>query len=131
MRNIPFSLKLYAALAFLAAAGALWRSVELVVHHGSMTGIAWELLWAAFEIGLGIGIVQLRPAARVAAIICCWFVFILFAIVLVCWCIWPQSVSLAVVAVIGAATALNLYFYMVFRRTDIQAMFHLASSRPL
>ncbi len=124
MRNIPFPLKLYAALAFLAAAGALWRGVALVLDHGSITSIAWELLWAAFEIGLGIGIMQLRPAARVAAIICCWFVFTLFVIVLACWCIWPHSISVAVVAVIGAATALNLYFYMVFRRTEIRAMFH-------
>ena len=131
MRNIPFPLKLYVALAFLAAAGALWRSVALLLRHGSITVIAWELLWVAFEIALGIGIVRLRPAARVAAIICCWFVFILFAIVLVCWCIWPQTVSLAVVAVVGAATALNLYFYMVLRRTDIRAMFHLVSASPL
>jgi hypothetical protein len=128
LRNIPFPLKLYAALAFLAAFAAFWGIVDLLTHEGSVGSVVWQGFWAAFGIALGVGILQFRPAARRAAIICCWFVFVLFAIVLVFWCIWPDSQSATTVVVLGAAAALNLYFYTVFRRDDVRAMFHLASN---
>jgi hypothetical protein len=131
LRNVPFPLKLYAALAFLAAIAALWGIVDLLTHEGSVGSVLWQVFWAAFGIALGIGILQFQPAARLAAMICCWLVFVLFAIVLVFWCIWPHSQSATTVVVIGPAAALNLYFYIVFRRHDIRAMFHLASSRAL
>jgi hypothetical protein len=129
--NIPLSLKLYAGLAFLGGLAALWRGVDLLLHDASGVGTAIESLWAAFQIALGIGILRLHPAARIVALICCWFTFTVFGIVLVCWCIWPLLVSVATVTTAAAAAAMNVYFYILFRRTEIRAMFHLVSSRPL
>jgi hypothetical protein len=131
MRRLPLPLKLYAVLAFISALEALWRGTELFIDHAGVWRIAFELLWAAFEIVLAIGILRLHPAARIAALICCWFTFVLFGLILACWCVWPQSVSVAVVIVVAAAAVLNFYFYAVFRRPDIRALFRETSARPL
>jgi hypothetical protein len=131
LRNLPTPIKIYVALTFLSALAGFWRIFALVAHGTSVSRAAWELIWAVFEVTLGIGLIRFRPWARVIALICCWLVFTVFGIVLLCWCIWPHSVSVAVFAVVAAAAALNLYFYAVLRRTNIRAMFHLASSRPV
>ena len=128
--NLPFPLKLYAILAFLSALSALWRGMDFLMHHVAMSRIALELLWAAFQTVLGVGILCLKPAARIVALICCWFTFVLFILVLVFWCIRPQNISVVAFLAVMVATALNTYFYIIFRRPDIRAMFEFDSSRP-
>jgi hypothetical protein len=129
--NIPFSLKLYVGLAFLGGIATLWGAVDLIVHRGGFSSIAFDTLWGACQIALGIGIIRLRPAARIIALIYCWFTFVLFAYVLVCWCVWPHSTSAGAFIYVALLAAINLYFYIVFRSREIRAMFHLVSSHPL
>jgi hypothetical protein len=129
--NLPLPIKLYAGLAFLGGIGTLGSAVVLVIREGSFAGVAFDAVWSACQIALGFGIMRLRPAARVIALIYCWFTFVLFFFVLVCWCIWPHSTSVGGFVFVAGLAAANLYFYVVFRRPDIRAMFHLVSSRPL
>ena len=129
--NIPLFLKIYAGLAVLGGIVTLWGVVGLVGHGDRIWSIAFDILWGAGQIALGIGILRLRPAARIIALIYCWFTFAFFLFVLVCWCIWPHSTSLGAFIYVATLAAINLYFYIVFRSTEIRAIFHLVSSRPL
>ena len=60
--------------------GAWWRRgvVDFVVHGGRALSIAFDILWGAGQMALGVGILRLRPAARLIALIYCWFTFALF-----------------------------------------------------
>jgi hypothetical protein len=129
--NLPLSIKLYAGLAFLGGIVTLWSAVQLGVRGGGFASVGFDAVWGACQIALGVGVMRLRPAARVIALIYCWFTFVLFVFVLVCWCIWPHSTSVGGFAYVAVLVAINLYFYIVFRRSDIRAMFHLVSSQRL
>ncbi len=129
--NLPLPIKLYAGLGLLGGIVTLWSAIHLGVGGGGFASVAFDAVWGACQVALGIGVMRLRPAARVIALIYCWFTFVLFVFVLVCWCIWPHSTSVGGFVYVAGLAAANLYFYVVFRRPDIRAMFHLVSSRPL
>jgi hypothetical protein len=129
--NLPISIKLYAGLAFLCGIATLCSAVWLAVLGVGFGSVVFDAVWAACQILLGVGILRLRPAARVIALVFCWFTFVLFVFVLVCWCIWPHSTSVGVFVYVATLAAINLYFYVVFRSPEIRAMFHLTSSRSL
>ena len=129
--KIPLSLKVYAALAFLSAAFALWRAGYIVFtglaseHSGRLV---FELLWAAFNIALGFGILRLRPAWRVVALVCCCWVFAMFVLMLVAWCIWPHSVTWSVMLVMAVAVAINAFYFYRFRQPDVKLLFDAQSA---
>jgi hypothetical protein len=114
-------------------AGAWWRRgvVDFVVHGGRALSIAFDILWGAGQMALGVGILRLRPAARLIALIYCCSRSRFFLFVLVSWCIWPHSTSVGAFIYVAALAAINPYFYIIFRSTEIRALFHLVSSRPL
>jgi hypothetical protein len=124
--KVPLSLKIYASLAFLSAVFAAWRAGYIVFtgltaeHSGRLL---FELLWAAFNVALGFGILRLRRPWRVVALVCCCFVFAMFALMLAAWCTWPHSVPLSVLLVMAAAVAINGFFFYRFRQPDIRLLF--------
>ena len=129
--KLPFSIKVYAALAFLSAASSLWRAGYIVVagtatHHPIR--LVFELAWAAFNVALAFGILRLRPAWRVVALVCCCWVFAMFALMLVAWCMWPHSVTWPVMLILLVVVAINGFFYYRFRQPDIRSLFHAASA---
>lgn len=129
--KIPLSLKVYAALAFLSALFALWRGGYIVFagllreHSGSLV---FEIIWAAFNVALGFGILRLRPAWRVVALVCCCWVFAMFLLMLVAWCIWPHSVTWSVMLVMAVAVVINAFYFYRLRQSDIKLLFHAHSA---
>jgi hypothetical protein len=125
------SIKVYAALAFLSAAWALWRAGQMVVaglaaHHAIR--LVFELLWAAFNFALALGILRLRPAWRIIALVCCAWVFAISALMLVAWCISPHSVAWPVMLISLVEVAINGFFFYRFRQPDIRSLFHADSA---
>lgn len=125
------SIKVYAALSFLSAGSALWSAASIVVaglaaQHADQ--LLFELLWGAFSVALGFGILRLRPAWRVVALVCCCWAFAVFALVLVAWCIWPHSVTWPVLAITLVAATLNGFFFYRFRQPDIRLLFQAKSA---
>jgi len=122
--KLPAAVITYAALAFLSGVADLVSAVWLFfVQPAALGTIIADGLWAVFSVCLGFGILRLRPAWRIVALIGCWIVFILFALVLVCWCVWPQSVRLTLLVFLGAVAGLNLWFYLAFRSDEIRSLF--------
>ena len=124
-------IRVYAALAFLSAASALWNAGYIVIgglatHHPIR--LAYELIWAAFNVALAFGILRLRPAWRVVALVCCYWVFAIFALMLVAWCMWPHRVTWQVMLIMLIAVAINSFFFYRFRQPDIRSLFHAASA---
>lgn len=122
--KLPAAVITYAALAILTGIADLLSAVWLFFIQPSALGsIIANAFWAVFSLCLGWGILRLRPAWRIVALVGSWIVFILFGLILVCWCIWPQSVRGTVLVALGAAAALNLWFYLAFRSDPIRSLF--------
>jgi len=128
--KLPVALVVYVVLAFVTAAADLLGAARLAFTQPPPIGsIVASLLWAAFSVGLGFGILRLRPVWRIVALVCCWIVFAVFAISVASWCIWPQSVTFPTLVVLAAAAALNLWFYFTFRRDEVRALFSAHATR--
>lgn len=128
--KVPTSIKIYAGLAFLTAFWAAWRAGYIVV--AGVVGqhpvrLVFELVWAAFNVALGIGILRLRPAWRVVALVCCYWVFAIFGLMLVLWCMWPQRVPWQVVLMMLLAVCINGFFFYRLRQPDIKVLFQSES----
>jgi hypothetical protein len=119
--KIPTPLHIYALLLFVGASRGLQRGLA---PDASRSTIAFELVQGAFMMALAIGILRLWRVAWIAAIIYCWLFFIVFAVVLLSWCVSPQSMSLVGTLVLTGATALHVYIYIVLRRAEIRGIFY-------
>lgn len=130
--KLPPVLIVYAVLAFLSAASDILSAAQLALtRHAPLWSIGSTLAWGVFSLFLGLGVIRLQRAWRIVALVLCWIVFALFAAVLVAWCIWPQSVTLLVLLPLAAIVALNLWFYLAFRRDDIRALFSAHGTREV
>ena len=125
------SIKVYAALAFLSAAWALWRDGQMVVAGlaaDHAIRFVFELLWAAFNVILALGVLRLRRAWRIIALVCCVWVFAISALILAAWCISPLSVAGPVMLITLAQVITNGFFFYRFRQPDIRSLFHADSA---
>ena len=125
------SIKVYAALAFLAAAWSLWRAGQIVI--AGLAGqhairLVFELVWAAFNVALAFGVLRLRPLWRVIALICCAWVFAISGLILVAWCMSPHSVGWPVMVITLVEVAINGFFFYRFRQPDIRSLFQAGST---
>ena len=130
--KLPLALVVYAVLAFFSAAMDLMSAAQLAVtHQAPLWSILVTVAWAVFSVLLGLGILRARPAWRIVALVLCWVVFALFVAAMVGWCIWPDSVSLLLLIPMAGIVALNLWFYLTFRRDDVRALFTAHASQPV
>src|ERR1044072_135992 len=88
-----------------------------------LEGFVYDLGYTAFMLWLGVGILRLWRGARIAALVFCWFTFTVVGLILVSWCFWPQAFNVFKFATIIGAGVLNSWFYCVFRRKDVLALF--------
>lgn len=124
-------IKVYAVLVFVSAFWAVWRAGYIVIAGQASqysVRLVFELLWAAFNVALGVGILRLRPVWRVIALVCCCWVFFIFAVILLVWWMWPPKFTWPVMLEMLVVVAINGFFFYRFRQPDIKRLFHARSA---
>jgi hypothetical protein len=125
-RKLPLPLVLYPTLLSM---GAVNGFREGFAPGATTPEIVWGLSRAAFMLAIAIGMFRLWPFARFAAIVYCWFVFAAFAVVLLAWCVSPNSMSVPDTVLLALNTALHVYIYIVLLRPATRALFDRSAGR--
>jgi len=129
MLKRPLVLYVFAVVAFLYAGQSMWAAGRIIADGAAhwSAGLLLELVWVAFNVFLGVGILRLQATARVAALFSCWMVFIGVALVVLLRFLAPPRVPLLMLLGAGALFALFFWFHWQLRQPAIRALF---TSRP-